>query len=162
MIWFTADEHYGHSNIIKYCNRPFENIQQMDEEIIKRHNEVVKKEDTVIHGGDFTLANKEIAGRYIARLNGKHIFIKGSHDKWLNNAPFIYEKKIDENYIVVCHYAMRTWPRSHYGSWQLYGHSHGQLKPIGLQYDIGVDNNNFYPVSLAQIREIINKEEEIK
>ncbi|KKL16922.1 hypothetical protein LCGC14_2490690, partial [marine sediment metagenome] len=58
-------------------------------------------------------------------------------------------------FIVVCHYAMRRWERSHYGSWQLYGHSHGRLEPIGLQHDVGVDNNNFYPVSLIELVEIM-------
>ena len=50
---------------------------------------------------------------------------------------------------------MRVWPRSHYNSWMLYGHSHGMLDPIGKQHDVGVDNNEFYPVSLEQIREIM-------
>jgi calcineurin-like phosphoesterase family protein len=50
---------------------------------------------------------------------------------------------------------MRTWARSHYNSWQLYGHSHGKLEPIGKQWDIGVDNNNYYPVSFDQITEIM-------
>jgi calcineurin-like phosphoesterase family protein len=57
----------------------------------------------------------------------------------------------------VCHYAMRTWARSHYNSYQLHGHSHGRLEPIGKQWDIGVDNNDFYPVSLDGIAEIMSK-----
>jgi calcineurin-like phosphoesterase family protein len=50
---------------------------------------------------------------------------------------------------------MRVWPRSHYNSWQLYGHSHGRLEPVGKQWDVGVDNNNFYPVSFDQLVEIM-------
>jgi len=67
----------------------------------------------------------------------------------------IWEKRIYEQVVVVCHYAMRVWPKSHYNSWQLYGHSHGRLGGIGKQYDIGVDNNNFYPVSFNEICEIM-------
>ena len=57
MYFFTADEHYGHTNIIKYCRRPFSTVQDMDRELVRRHNEVVKDSDTVIHAGDFTLQN---------------------------------------------------------------------------------------------------------
>jgi calcineurin-like phosphoesterase family protein len=67
----------------------------------------------------------------------------------------IWEKEIKGFYVVVCHFAMRVWPRSHFNSWQLYGHSHGKLPPIGKQWDIGVDNNDFYPVSFNKICEII-------
>ncbi len=154
--FFTSDEHYGHRNIIKYCRRPFDDVREMDYELIKRHNSVVGDNDIVIHGGDFTLANRTIAERHIAELNGKHFFLKGSHDAWLGeSAHEIWEKKIDGQPIVVCHYAMRVWSRSHYGSWQLYGHSHGTLEPVGKQWDIGVDNNDFYPVSFKQIVKIM-------
>jgi len=155
--FFTADEHYGHKNIIKYCNRPFADVNKMDEFIISNHNEVVKDSDLVIHAGDFTLTNKHIAGEYIKRLNGKHIFVKGSHDKWSQNLPWIYNITIEKQLIIVCHYAMRRWPRSHYGAWHVYGHSHGKLLPYGLSWDVGVDNNNFCPVSYDQLKEIMNK-----
>ena len=163
--FFTADEHYGHENIIKYCNRPFKTVDEMDNEIIRRHNEVVGINDTVIHCGDFSLA-KKIGNfeKYFNRLNGKHQFILGSHDYWsqlseikLRSDMFIADMltiKVDEICIVCCHYAMRTWPYSHYGSIQVYGHSHGKLPPLSNQWDVGVDNNNFYPVSLE---ELINK-----
>jgi calcineurin-like phosphoesterase family protein len=120
-----STSYYGHANIIKYCNRPFSSIEEMDEEIIKRHNEVAPSDGTVIHAGDFTLANVEIANQYIKRLNGHHIFLRGSHDKWLKANTKVHEiwcNKIEDLYVVVCHYAMRVWPRSHYNSCQLFGH----------------------------------------
>ena len=160
MYFFTSDEHYSHSRIIKYCNRPFQSSEEMDEEIISRHNEVVRKNDIVIHSGDFAwFTSYPPCSKIIDRLTGNHIFLKGSHDKWLRNTKVheIWEKRIDDQVVVVCHYAMLVWPRSHYGSWQLYGHSHGNLSHplMGKQYDIGVDNNNFYPVSFDQIKEIM-------
>jgi calcineurin-like phosphoesterase family protein len=161
--FFTADEHYGHHNIIKYCNRPFRNVDEMDEKIIKKHNEVVTSEDTVYHLGDFTLVKTfEEAEKYIKRLNGKHIFIKGSHDYWLSdNCAKIIEFK-EESYplVIMCHYAMRVWSLSHYNSWQLFGHSHGQLKEIGKQLDVGVDTNNFYPYSLVEVSKIMEKKDD--
>jgi len=155
MYWFTADEHYGHFNIIKYCNRPFASVIEMDETIIKNHNAIVNLSDTVIHVGDFTLGKKERAGLYIKQLKGNHVFIQGSHDYWLKNAVQIWERTIEGIHIVACHYAMRRWSKSHYGSWQIYGHSHGNLQPEGLQYDVGVDNNNFYPVSFEDLKKIM-------
>jgi len=58
MYFFTADEHYYHKNIIKYCNRPFANVENMNRALIGRHNEVVSNTDTVVHAGDFTLAKR--------------------------------------------------------------------------------------------------------
>ena len=97
--------------------------------------------------------------QYINRLNGNHVFLKGSHDYWLpwNKSQQIWEKKFPSCYVVVCHYSMRTWARSHYNSIQLYGYSHGRLPTVGKQYDVGVDNNNLFPVSLNEILQIMNK-----
>ena len=157
MYFFTADEHYGHMNIIRYCDRPFSSIAEMDREIIRRHNSVVSDSDTVIHAGDFTLGSREVARTYQKQLRGKHIFLRGSHDRWMKGlkASTIWERTIDGWYIVVCHYAMRVWSRSHYNSWQLYGHSHGALTPIGKQWDIGVDNNDYYPLSFDDVKRIM-------
>jgi calcineurin-like phosphoesterase family protein len=158
MIFFTSDEHYGHANIIKYCGRPFKSIEEMDEELIRRHNSVVQKYDMVIHAGDFAMCSEKEAYKYIYRLTGQPLFLRGSHDKWLRKdapASTLWEGEIEGQYIAICHYAMRVWPRSHYNSWQLYGHSHGKLEPIGKQWDIGVDNNNFTPVSFEQLKAIM-------
>ena len=157
--FFVADEHFGHANIIKYSNRPFTSVEHMDETLIENHNSVVGSGDVVIHGGDFSLIRGKatVFKRYISRLVGKHVFLRGSHDVWLsgNMASTRWEKRFGEHYIVVDHYSMRAWPRSHYNSWQLYGHSHGRLPPQGKQHDIGVDNNNFFPVSLEEVVEIM-------
>ena len=157
--WFTADEHYHHANIIKYAKRPFDNVDEMNHEIIKRFNSVVSDNDITIHAGDFALAKPKMVNDIIKQLNGNHIFLMGSHDRWLKgrNVNQIWEKRFDGQLIVVCHYCLRTWAASHYNSWMLYGHSHGTLEPIGKSWDIGVDNNNFYPLSLDNIKEIMDK-----
>jgi len=164
MYFFTSDEHYGHRKIIEYTNRPFKSVEEMDETIIKNHNSIVSNGDITVHAGDFTLW-KNVEGiyrKYINRLNGSHIFLKGSHDYWLkreSNINQIWERNISINgtkyYFVVCHYNMRTWHKSHYNSFQLFGHSHGRLLPTGKQHDIGVDNNQFFPLSANQIVEIL-------
>lgn len=139
----------------------------MNSILIARHNEVVGPEDIVIHAGDFTMRYKN---SYSERLNGMHIYLKGSHDYWMDreirfnsdasNCSEIWEQEIEGQHIVVCHYAMRVWSKSHYNSWQLFGHSHGKLEGIGKQMDIGVDTNNFYPYSFADIKKIMSKKED--
>lgn len=159
MYFFTADEHYGHTNIIKHCNRPFKSVGEMDLELIKRFNKKVGTNDITIHAGDFCWCKsyKEAVEKYISKLNGNHIFVKGSHDRWLpKSAKYMWRKLIGNQFIVVCHYTLRTWERSHYGSWNLYGHSHGRLIPMENQYDVGVDCNNFYPISLIEIKQILD------
>jgi len=158
--FFTADEHYGHSNIIKYCDRPFKDAEEMNETLIHNHNEVVSEGDTTIHAGDFAWT-KEISYAYdiIKELNGKHILLRGSHDAWMEDRDFhheIWEKRFGNAYIVICHYAMRTWPRSHWNSIHLFGHSHGRLGGMGKSIDIGVDTNNFYPYSLDKVLRIMD------
>lgn len=161
--WFSSDHHFGHKKILEYSNRPFSSIEEHDETLIRNHNSVVGKNDIVIFAGDFTLWKnvKGIYEKYINRLNGKHIFLRGSHDYWLNGKPNdqIWEKNIyvdkKRYYFVVCHYAMHTWARSHYGSYHLFGHSHGKLKLDGKRHDCGVDNNNYYPISDEQVVNIM-------
>lgn len=163
MWFFTSDEHYFHKNVIKYCNRPFVDLKEMHDELISRNNKIVKDSDIVVHLGDTSFERmKRTMDEIISKLNGNHIFLKGSHDKWLDEEfSQIWEKKIDNNYIVCCHYCLQIWPRSHYNSWHLFGHSHGYLDNItGKRLDIGVDTNNYYPYSLEQIKSIMSKKED--
>ena len=171
-IWFTADTHFGHANIIKYCNRPFSSIEEMDESLIKNWNDAVGPNDTIYHLGDFTLAGKDAVRMYFLRLEGKIFIVPVGHDrKWLKGKeyfsrsdhpvtilPPLYTFSVslpDEKHpqpIVLCHYAMRVWDRSHYGSWHLYGHSHGNLPPLKNSLDVGVDIRNYHPLSLHDVR----------
>lgn len=163
MYFFTADEHYGHTNFIKFGMRPFKDVHEMNKEITKRHNEVIGKGDIVIHAGDFCWSGTEKQARrtYIQKLNGQHVFLRGNHDSWMNRSFHeVWEKTIDGQHVVVCHYAMRVWSRSHYGSWMLYGHSHGKLAGIKNSMDIGVDTHNFYPWSWEEVREELCQEKD--
>ena len=152
-IWFSADFHLNHANIIKYCKRPFSDINEMNEEIIRRWNSRVDHNDTGYILGDFCFGDP---CKYYNRLNGIVYILPGSHDKDLRGIPPefilppIYTLKLDP-FITLCHYAMRSWSRSHFASWHLFGHHHGKLEPYGLSFDIGVDAWNFYPVSLDEV-----------
>ena len=157
-IWITADTHFGHANIIKYCQRPFSSVEEMDEAIISRWNAVVKPKDTIYHLGDFTL--KKSANEYLDKLNGKILFITGSHDYWLKKVdlnkykgkleilPLYKTIKICGEKVTLCHYPMSSWDSSFYGSIHLHGHSHGKSEQIPNRFDVGVDCNDFYPFNL--------------
>jgi len=157
MYFFTADEHYNHAKIIEYCDRPFSTVEEMNEALISYHNHVVGCNDITVHAGDFAFGTREEVEPIIKRLNGNHIFVKGSHDRWLGkNYRFMWRKMIEDQFVVVCHYAMRKWERGHHGSWQLYGHSHGRCPPVGLQWDVGVDCNGFTPLSFEKLKTIMS------
>lgn len=166
MFFYTSDEHFGHKNAIKHSNRPFSNVDEMDKVIIERHNALVDHKDTVIHCGDFTLIRnyQRVFDKYVSKLNGNHIFLMGSHDEWLEKLrpPYIDERThhtpAGRIMVVSCHYSMKVWRKSHYGSWQVYGHSHGNLPPEGKQWDIGVDNNDFYPVPFSKLIDIMSRQ----
>ena len=138
--------------------RPFDSVEHMHEELIRRHNEVVSKNDTVIIAGDFSFAAAEKTNtEIVSKLNGNLVFLRGCHDKWLNKKHHeIWCKTIGGHRITVCHWCMRTWPVSHYNGWHLFAHSHGSLPPIGKSWDIGVDTNDFYPYSFEDIKRIMD------
>lgn len=165
--FWTADTHFSHKNIIMHCNRPFENIHEMDETIIKNWNDKVGKQDIVFHLGDF--AWKESL-EYLKRLNGDIRIVLGNHDRdilktekffakheikntYFQIIPAEYGVKIGGRDIIMSHYSMRSWHKSCHGSWHLYAHSHGCLAPYGKSWDVGVDNNNFTPLAFEEICE---------
>jgi calcineurin-like phosphoesterase family protein len=88
MIFFTADHHFGHANIINHCNRPFPTADEMDEALIDNWNVTVKTNDEVYILGDFTMHPAAEAHRYLTRLKGRKYFIKGNHDRFLKGKSF--------------------------------------------------------------------------
>ena len=81
-IFIISDTHFGHENIIKYCNRPFASVEEMDAAMIKNWNSTVSNNDVVLHLGDVALGNKDRAKEIISQLHGKKILIMGNHDNW--------------------------------------------------------------------------------
>jgi len=156
-VWVTSDEHYHHANSIRYDRRPFSSVDEMNREMVRRHNEVVGDDDLVIHAGDFSMAGRQQAQNIISRLKGTHWFLEGSHDKWnkAQKPPQRLELAIEGQWVIVDHYCMFTWPKSHYNSCLLFGHSHNDRIYAGKQLNVGVMNNNYYPFSWQQIVDIM-------
>lgn len=168
--FFTSDEHHGHENArIGWGNeqkaRPFSSLEEMTEGLIDNHNSVVKAGDKVYHVGDmfWRTFGVENAISVMSRLNGDHFYVLGNHEElmehptWLR-AQFVWIKerakirpRKDYPSIVLDHYAGRVWDGSHKGNYQLYGHSHGNISEYGLSFDVGVDANDFFPVSLDTV-----------
>lgn len=158
-IYFTGDTHFGHANIIKYCNRPYSSVQEMNEMLIKNWNDTVSPTDTIYHVGDFAFDSNP--QKYLVRLNGHKVLIKGNHDKkptpgWMQVVDY-KEIKVERQTIILFHYAMRVWNKSNHGSWSLFGHSHGGLPndPKLLSFDVGVDCHGYHPISFEKVRSLM-------
>lgn len=179
-VYFTSDTHFNHRNIISFCSRPFSNVEEMNETIIDNWNRTVGPDDTVFHLGDFCLGGSAEWNRILDRLNGRIYLIMGNHD--LRNIRQGYAGRfelvtmqmhieIGKRQIYLNHYPFLCYSGAYDGTWQLFGHVHTGKSNVGkdvprldllypTQYDVGMDNNNFTPVSFAQVREIILKQVE--
>ena len=166
-IYYTGDSHYFHKNIIEYCNRPFKNVEEMNETMVERWNEVVKKEDMVYHVGDFGLGSYDKLKEIFDRLNGRKIIVRGNHDRsvgsltkmgWeVHKQPFVAGGIILTHYPLVDSDKMRAeledisvYPAR---SLNICGHVHEKWKRKGNSYNAGVDVHDFRPVSLEEILE---------
>ena len=172
-IYFTSDHHWGHANIIKFSQRPFADVNEMNEALIENWNGIVSEKDVVYHLGDIFMLPTPQAIAIRRRLNGRICLIRGNHDKtadsmkdafeWIKD---YYELKVDDEdapdgkrRIVLCHYAFRVWNKSHHGAWHLYGHSHGSLPddPNSLSFDVGVDCHHYMPISYERVKRIMSE-----
>lgn len=168
--YFVADTHFGHANIIKHCARPFASTEEMDAVLVANWNAVVSRNDDIWHLGDFAYkADAERVAKLFRNLNGRKHLIIGNHDgRATLQLPWSSEPKDrrvvkvpgEELPVVLDHYAMRTWPKSHYGAVHLYGHSHGALPGFGRSIDVGVDVWDFRPVTLAELRPVLERQHE--
>lgn len=172
-FFYTGDNHWHHFNVIKYSNRPFNSLEEMNEVMIERWNKKVGNNDTVYNLGDMFLTTKiEEIEAILTRLKGRIRLLTGNHDKWVSKIthikgaekiilePRLVETKMfvgrDKYDITMCHYPMLQWNKSHYGAIHLHGHSHGTLDEYNkggntIRFDVGVDSNNYEPISLEEI-----------
>lgn len=181
-VYFTSDTHWSHTNILNFCDRPFTSIEEMDEELIKRWNNVITNNDIVFHLGDFCFAGPQRWNQILKKLNGKKYLIIGNHDmqyiakdtfmsETVNYFEGIYQQMnifIDDWHIYLNHYPFLAYGGAYNAKrkvGQLFGHVHYYNGSQGLdcsrltdlfpyQYDVGVDNNDFTPVSWVKIKSI--------
>lgn len=159
-VFVTSDWHFGHKNIIKYCNRPFQGVADMDPALIEIWNRQVDAGDRVYFLGDFTFdrEHSKTDGALVAlleRLNGNKIFVLGNHDNHIESKlraamhrknggvwdvlPYL-EVRHSGRKVVMFHYPITEWNGSHRDTVHLHGHCHGSRKDLfGRLLDVGID-----------------------
>jgi calcineurin-like phosphoesterase family protein len=155
----------------------------MDEALIKNWNSVVKENDIVFNLGDFSFASNTRTKEIMDALNGRHVLILGNHDMLRPYNKAIYsafeyvsqqlQLQIEDRYVYLNHYPFLCYGGSfrepYHSVWQLFGHVHTSNRSGGLdtkrlinlfpyQYDVGVDNNNFTPISWEEVKEKIQQQ----
>jgi calcineurin-like phosphoesterase family protein len=158
-VFFTADTHFGHGGALGLFRRPFASVHDMDEAMVQRWNESVGPADEVWHLGDFAVRRSvaEMA-RILAALRGKVHLIAGNNDGpdtvalgGFASVHLYVELEMAGVNLVLCHYPFRSWNRMARGAVNLHGHSHGRLKRVPRQLDVGVDVWDFRPIPLEKV-----------
>lgn len=161
--WISSDLHFYHKNVIGFCNRPYDSVEEMNEGIINNFNSVIKPEDKLILLGDLAFTSPLKAKKLIDRINGKKFLVVGNHDSRLvknedfrNSFECIYdylEETVSGHKVCMFHFPILNWNRKGYGSIHLFGHQHGDEVDLGngRYKDVGVDTNNMMPYNLIDL-----------
>lgn len=165
MVYFTADCHFHHKNVIKYCDRPFADVDEMNRVLIENWNNVVKENDEVYILGDFTFKGLDAIEPLVEQLNGTKYLVRGNHDRKLKagspyeSDEYYVELKSFNRWFILSHYPFASWNGMHRGSIHLHGHQHNHkgynldnLEQGIRRYDVGVDANNYTPISVVDIK----------
>ena len=167
-IYYTADTHFFHANVIKYCpvsRGQCNNVEEMNEKIISAINSKVSENDTLYHLGDFAFANIQKSISILERINCKtKILVAGNHDhKLIKNSEFTkyfqqilpyHEIRVDNQFIIMSHYPILSWNGMERGSIHLHGHTHNTLKYHDKALDVGIDGST--DLSPWEHSEVIN------
>lgn len=169
MIYFTADTHFGHENVIRFCGRPFASAAEMDEALIENWNSRVHGNDTVYVLGDMFFHSQN-AESILRRLKGKKRLLVGNHDgSWMTKLDAAqYFVSIDhlaeitdgQHALTLCHYPLLTWKHAR-RSYMIHGHIHNDTTmdfwPLLAARDrvlnAGADINHYRPVTLEELIE---------
>ncbi len=157
-VFFTADTHFGHGGALGLYRRPFASVAAMDAAMIAAWQQTVGRDDEVWHLGDFAVGRRVDPAGLLGALPGRKHLVTGNNDPaattgsagWASVQPYA-EIEAEGTRLVLCHYAFRTWRDMGHGAWNLHGHSHGRLKPLLRQVDVGVDAWDFRPVTFRTL-----------
>jgi calcineurin-like phosphoesterase family protein len=156
-LFFTADTHFNDHRTINIHRRPFSSVSEMDEALVQAWNATVGERDEVWHLGDVARRSSDVPA-LLTRLNGTKHLVRGNNDPvetgeaagWASVQDYA-ELVVDNHFLVLCHYPFRSWNGQHRRARNLHGHSHGKLKPLPRQHDVGVDAQEYRPVALADL-----------
>lgn len=151
-IWLIADTHLDHKNIIKYCNRPFKSVNQMNEAIVRNWNRLIGKYDYVLVVGDFAFG--KLVNYWHRVLNGHKIMIRGNHDRF--GLERLTLNANGHRLLLVHNPAdVEHWDNE----WIIHGHKHNAaplIDPVGRMVNVGVENIGYKPIRLNKVLELIN------
>lgn len=183
--FWTSDQHFGHANIIRYCNRPFASVEAMNEGLVERWNDVVTDDDEVWVLGDVAMGDIQRSLRCVGRLNGRKVLVTGNHDRcwdghgsnsrrWIQvyrDAGFdeirqgVVPVEIGGIDAIACHFPYEG--DSHdadrfvgsrpvdEGKLLLHGHVHETWRENGRQVNVGVDVWDYRPVTDDELLALI-------
>ena len=159
MNYYTSDLHFGHKNIIKYCNRPFKTTEEMDDHILEKFQHI-REDDNLYILGDFAFhQNRKSMSKLFHSIPGKKHLILGNHDErivkampWASMELMMEVMDGNKNRLTLCHYPMKTWNGARAGQFHLFGHVHDSWKGTRIAINVGVDVWDFYPVTLEDIK----------
>ncbi len=165
-IFLTADTHFGHGAILRYCSRPFASASEMDEALFANWRACVQPADTVYHLGDVLFGNREQAqalGERIRRLPGRKVLVPGNHD-WRHMA--LLEAVFDEVLPPLADVRLPVpagtegfWNGFYRGGVHFFGHVHARMLDSDRRIDVGVDNAGYAPVRLEAVLERMRQAE---
>lgn len=149
MNYYLADTHFGDTNCLHFDNRPFLTIEEMDNTIIQRWNEVVSNADTVYILGDFSWYKEQKTIEILKSLSGNKILIRDNHDKFESTAfksqfiKIVDYLEVEDNgkHIVLCHYPLPYYKNHFYGRYLFYGHVHTSFEYNMVKHDIMLMND---------------------
>ncbi|WP_298260877.1 metallophosphoesterase [uncultured Litoreibacter sp.] len=163
-IWYTADTHFGHENIMRFCNRPFVSASQMDAAMLENMWKVVGPEDQLWILGDFAFGSRAKDSAYVAQIfnqlpGAERHLVVGNHDHkptlelpWDSVSQFAELRDGPQNQLnTLCHYPMITWNHARRGALQLFGHVHNNWRGSRNSVNVGVDVWDFMPITFADI-----------
>jgi len=167
--YFISDTHFDHSNIIKYCDRPFSTVEYMNNTILHNWNNTIKDNDTVYFLGDLThRKNSRNSTWWIHQLRGKIIWLKGNHDK-LQALETVNVEKIGYSEIVRCDgyefLLVHRGVEAPTDIWIIHGHNHNNrphIEPEIRWINVSVEVIQYTPISLAEIIIELKIDEDIK
>ena len=172
MKWFSSDWHLGHGNVIKFSDRPFASVQEMNTTILKNMYAPLKKGDILYYLGDLSWSKSAYERAFDELPEGvEFVWILGNHDKkqWkqfkhlATSVADFKEINISGTLVTLCHYPMLTWNKSHYNSWMLFGHhhnkSHGtheiEQRTMGKMLNVNCEFNDYKPYSEMDLARIM-------
>lgn len=183
-VFFTADTHFYDQRVLRFRPR-YKDIDEMNEELIRRWNETVPPDGVVFHLGDFMVGSSELVTDLVNRLNGTILLIKGNHDELAVFRSYQIKSKtklimlgkervigLNRHKIIMNHYPFLCYAGQYSGVWQLFGHVHSGHEVEGYdlpklanllpnQYDVGVDNNDDRPIPFTRLEDIMARRDPV-